>query len=245
MSEPPNSTDFGAQLGDLVSTTTDPPAWWLLLISGTIAVIIRSAGHWFRPVNVISTIIHEGGHALVSLLCGGGVRQITITSPDAGQTLHRWLVTRGEAIATSFAGYAMPPLAGWACAAFLEHGSASWVLVAGALVMLAVLLVVRDAASFTVVLSVGATFAAVLWWGPVWLHLALATTVMWLLLIGEIPGVWELVRDRLSDHVLFDTDDAWTLYCDTNLPAPVWITAWYAVIGWCCWRAFWLLWPVC
>lgn len=244
LSEAPNDAGFGAQLGTMVSATTAPPAWWLLLITGALAVFIRFAGRWFWQANVVSTIVHEGGHALVSLLCGGGVRQIEITSPDSGRTLSQWLVTRGEEIAKCFAGYAMPPLAGWGCAALLAHGSAAWVLFAGALAMLAILLVVRDAVSFAVVLLVGSVFAGVLWWGPVWLHLGVAATVMWLLLLGEIPGVWHLVRGRLSGEVLFKSDDAWSLYCDTSLPAPVWFAAWYAVIAWCCWSAFWLLWPV-
>ncbi|MGI8313449.1 M50 family metallopeptidase [Saccharopolyspora hattusasensis] len=244
MPEQPHSGGFADQLGTVISTISSPPTWWLLLITGLLAVFIRFAGRWFWQANVLTTIVHEAAHALVSLLCGGGVRQIMITSPDSGVCMYRWMVTRGEAMVRSFAGYAMPALAGLGCAALLSNGYASWVLFAGALVMLAVLLVVRDGVSLLVVLIVGALFATVLWWGPLWLHLGLASLVMWLLLIGEIPGVWDLVRDRFSSEVAFETDDAWSLYCNTGLPAPVWFAAWYGVIGWCCWEAFWLLWPV-
>lgn len=73
----------------------------------------------------------------------------------------------------------------------LSHGYASAVLFAGTVVMFAVVLVVRDGVSFPTVCSVGAVFVGALWWTPMWLHLGMASLVMWLLLIGEIPGVWD------------------------------------------------------
>ncbi|MFC7344495.1 M50 family metallopeptidase [Saccharopolyspora griseoalba] len=244
MPEQSTGTGYGDQLGTIVSAVSTPPPWWLLLITGAIALSIRITGRWFWQANVLTTIVHEAAHALVSLLCGGGVRQIMITSPDTGLCMYRWMVTRSEAVVRSFAGYATPALAGLGCAALLSRGHASWVLFAGILVMLSVLLVVRDSDSLLTVLIVGAVFAAALWWAPLWLHLAMASLVMWMLLIGEIPGVWDLVKARFSEEVVVKTDDAWSLYCDTGLPAPVWFAAWYAVIGWSCWRSFWLLWPV-
>lgn len=80
----------------------------MLLVIATVITIalwfIPYAGWLVYPIRLFVTFVHEGGHALMSLLTGGSVQSLTIASDGSGLTYSAsssWL----GSILTSSAGY--------------------------------------------------------------------------------------------------------------------------------------------
>jgi peptidase M50B-like protein len=200
---------------------------------------------WSRAaasLHVLSTIVHEAGHAAMSLVTGGGVYIIEIHSPHSGLTVS-WVNSRLSSIARSAAGYAAPPLAGLGIAAMLARGHAEAVLMLTTALMVMVLIVSRDLVTIASVLLVGAATFAAFYWGSAGVQQWVGYTEAWLLLLCETAGLWELVRARITGHQFDNGDDAAALAGQTYIPAVVWIVAWYALNGWALWTAAPLLWP--
>ncbi|WP_326943087.1 M50 family metallopeptidase [Amycolatopsis sp. NBC_01307] len=192
--------------------------------------------------NFLGTLFHEGGHALVSILTGGGVLRVRITSAESGGTL-QWNPSALAAILTIAAGYAMPPLAGLGAAALLHRGLVPAVLTLTLAAMVFLLLFTRDVLTFVVVVAVGAIVFGALRWAPPWLKNGVAYAETWLLLTSEIGGLRAIVSNRFQDGFGGQEDDAAMLARSTGIPGFVWIAAWFALITWAVWRAVPLLWP--
>jgi hypothetical protein len=192
--------------------------------------------------NFLGTLFHEGGHALVSILTGGGVARVAVDSAESGGTWSRDL-SAFAAILTSAAGYAMPPLAGLGAAALLHRGLVPAVLTLTVIAMLFILLFTRDVLTFVVVVAVGAVMFCALRWAPPWLKSGIAYAEAWLLLTSEIGGLHAIVHNRFQYGFRGQQDDAAALARSTGIPALVWIGAWFVLIGWAVWHAFPMLWP--
>ncbi|MET9265356.1 M50 family metallopeptidase [Amycolatopsis sp. NPDC004079] len=230
-----------------------PPGLGLVLALGVFAVAVSAAtfvlmlagpARW-RPLtraNVLSTVVHEGGHALLSVVTGGGVFQIEVTSAETGLT-RTWSTSRWSRVLTLVAGYATPPLAGLGAAALLHRGLAPAVLALTVLAMVLVLLATRDALTLGIVVALGAAAFATLKWGPDWLRNTVAYLEAWLLLTSELGGVAALVVGRLRHGYYGLEDDAAGLAEASGIPAFAWIAGWTALIGWTAWTAVPLLWP--
>jgi hypothetical protein len=192
--------------------------------------------------NFLGTLFHEGGHALVSILTGGGVFRIAVTGAESGGTW-QWNPSPFARVLATAAGYAMPPLAGLGAAALLHRGLAPAVLTLTVVAMLFILLFTRDVLTFVVVVVVGAVVFAALRWAPGWLKNGIAYAEAWLLLTSELGGLRALVLNRFRGGFGGQEDDASSLAERTGIPSLVWIAAWLALIGWAVWHAFPLLWP--
>ncbi|UOZ06284.1 M50 family metallopeptidase [Amycolatopsis sp. WQ 127309] len=195
----------------------------------------------FYRANFLGTLFHEGGHALVSVLTGGGVFRIEIDSPESGGTWH-WNPSPFARVLATAAGYAMPPLAGLGAAALLHRGLSPAVLLLTLVTMLFILLVTRDMLTFVVVVAVGAVMFGALRWAPPWLKNGIAYAEAWLLLTSEIGGLRALLANRFAGGFRGQEDDAASVAERTGIPSLVWIAAWFALIGWAVWHAFPLLW---
>ncbi len=79
-------------------------------------------------LHVLSTIVHEAGHAAMSVVTGGGVHIIEIHSPHSGVTIS-WVPSWLPSVIRIAAGYAAPPLAGLGIAALLADGKVQSALI--------------------------------------------------------------------------------------------------------------------
>ena len=222
-----------------ITAVTPPAGWWVSVATSLFALLVSVSAllprvSWTRRItfglNVLSTAVHEGGHALVCCVTGGGVRVIRVDSPDSGVTRF-WHHSQFSVLLTTLAGYAMPPLAGLGAAALLVRGHAPMVLALTVAAMLLFLLVTRDLLTLAVVVGIGAVAGGALYWGPVLLQQVVAYAEAWMLLFGEAPGVWVLVHLRIWGTV--GKDDAEQLRAQTHVPGVVWIVGWSALIVWC------------
>lgn len=235
----------------VLNTVVPAPSWMLVVLTGLFAVVVSAAtvALLFVPrrfsltrVNVLGTVIHEGGHALASILTGGGVFHVAITSVHTGHAV-TWSRSRLSEAITSAAGYAAPPLAGLGIASLLHRGLAPAVLALMTLAMVLLLLVTRDLLTAGVLITLGLLAFATLYWGPDWLQNIYGYSVAWLLLTSEIGGLLAFVVRRVHDGYRVTGDDAASLADTTSIPAFIWITAWTVLIGWAAWNAVPLLWP--
>ncbi|MEA5363753.1 M50 family metallopeptidase [Amycolatopsis sp., V23-08] len=232
----------------VLNETVPPPGPALVGTTASIAAVavvmsfVSGRRNVVYGANFLGTLFHEGGHALVSILTGGGVLRVRITSAESGGTL-QWNPSALAAVLTIAAGYAMPPLAGLGAAALLHRGLVPAVLTLTLAAMVFLLLFTRDALTFGVVVAVGAIVFCAVRWAPLWLKNGVAYAEAWLLLTSEIGGLRVIVSNRFRGGFRDQEDDAAMLARSTGIPGFVWIAAWLALIGWAVWRAFPMLWP--
>jgi hypothetical protein len=215
-------------------------AFAVLVTASSFVFMITGKRHVLFHLNVFGTIVHEAGHASLSVLTGGGVYRFQITGPDAGY-LHHWYPSRLSNIAISAAGYAMPTLAGLGAAALLHRGHPGAVLTITVVILVLLLVVSRDMRTVGTVLAVGVLLFAAVYWGPSWLQSCVAYVEAWLLLTSEISGLATIVLNRIRGRRNM-RDDADNLARDSRVPAPMWIAGWFALIGWGLWIGVPLLW---
>jgi hypothetical protein len=234
----------------IIAATAPASPWWVPVATGMLAVmvtlvslasLVTGYSRLLTKLNVLGTIVHEGGHAVVGIVTGGGVYRFEITSPDTGTT-YGWYPSWFSSVATGVAGYAMPSLVGLGVAALLHRGHAAAVLTLTVVAMVLLLFVARDMITLGSLLAVGVLAFAALRWAPVWLQGGIAYAEAWLLLTSEIGGIAALLATRIRGHQA-GTDDAKGLAQETHVPSLVWIVGWLAVIGWALWNAVPLLWP--
>ncbi|WP_410634178.1 M50 family metallopeptidase [Amycolatopsis sp. cmx-4-83] len=232
----------------VLNETVPAPGWALVATTALFAAAVSATSFalmttgrrlLLNRVNVLGTLFHEGGHALVSILTGGGVFRIEITGAESGSTRH-WNPSPFAGVLATAAGYAMPPLAGLGAAALLHRGLVPAVLALTAVAMLFILLFTRDVITGLVVVTVGAVVFCALRWAPDWVKNGVAYAEAWLLLTSEVGGLGALVANRVRG---FQGDDASSLAERTGVPGGVWIVAWFVLIGWAVWCAFPMLWP--
>ncbi|WP_410671644.1 M50 family metallopeptidase [Amycolatopsis sp. cmx-4-68] len=238
------------KLDEIVNATAPAPGWWLVALTGLLAaavalaslsVLVTGQRRLLTRLNVLGTFVHEGGHALVNVLTGGGVYQVAIFTPDSGMTWI-WFRSRFSSIASSAAGYATPPLAGLGAAVQLHRGHAAAVLTLTVVAAAVLLFLSADLLTFAVIAGIGAVAFAALAWAPAWLQTTIAYLEAWLLLTSELSGLGHLVAARLHGSVAAG-DDAASLAEDTHIPGVAWIAGWLALIIWALSEAFPLLWP--
>lgn len=218
----------------VLNETLPAPGWALVggtalfaaAVSATSFALLTNGGQFLlNRANVLGTLFHEGGHALVGILTGGGVFRIEITGAESGLTWH-WTPSSFARVLTTAAGYAMPPLAGLGAAALLHRGFAPAVLALTTVAMLFLLLFTRDILSAGAVVVVGAIGFCALRWAPGWLQNGIAYAEAWLLLTSEIGGLAAIVSNRWRGVSGEHADDAASLAERTGIPGLVWIAAW-------------------
>lgn len=181
-------------------------------------LLVVFTGSW---AGSIVTLAHEGGHALVAVLSLRGLKGIHLGDGGGGVTYFsegRWGVTLYPLY---LAGYLVPPLLGLGGAAVLVDGNV-W----GVLVGLAVLLAVGFVAAANALANVVALVALVgvvvaLWRGSTSLQIAIATVVVWWLLIGGVRSAVQMARTP--------TSDAGQMSRLTLLPPLLWKSFWVTV----------------
>ncbi|WP_433537016.1 M50 family metallopeptidase [Micromonospora sp. CA-249363] len=206
-------TLFGAQ--------PDPPPL-LVLITAVVALVVVSTRLPWRIARNAITIAHEGGHALVALLTGRKLRGIRLHSDTSGLTLSAGRPTGPGMILTLLAGYVAPPLIGLAGAWLLGGNRITLLLWVAVVLLLAMLIMIRNAFGVVSLLVTGALVFAVSWYATPQVQAAFAYTGVWFLLLGGVRPVVELQRLRARGRM--PASDADQLAGLTPFPAFFWVT---------------------
>jgi hypothetical protein len=174
----------------------------------------------------IVRVAHEGGHMLAALLFGRRITRFDLQEASGADPLGSGGTgtdpQRGFGdVFIRFAGYATPPLVGLIGAYVIANGNSWGVLVAGVVLLLAVLVIPEInslALGFTVLLLGGILWALVA--GGPGVQAALAAGLVWLMLIG---GLWMVLKRNINNM------DAVKLTQATWIPRFVWFAGWLTI----------------
>lgn len=212
---------------EVISTQAFPPAAVVLgaAVVALLAVLIRDV--WYVLRNVV-TVVHEGGHALVALLVGRRLRGIHLNMDTSGVTVSRGKPTGPGMVATAMAGYLAPSLLGLAYAALLASGHITATLWLSVLLLVAMLVLVRNAFGVLSVLVTAAVFFCVSWFTSSAVQAAFAYAFTFFLIVAGIRPVFELQRSRRLGRAR--DSDADQLARLTGVPGFTWVML-FGVVG--------------
>ncbi|MER8046504.1 M50 family metallopeptidase [Streptomyces sp. NPDC094032] len=203
------------------------PAQWIVIataVAALAAVVPRSL--WRLSRNAI-TIAHEGGHGLVALATGRRLQSIRLHSDTSGLTVSRGRPTGIGMILTAAAGYTAAPLLGLGGAALLGAHRVTLLLWLATALLVAMLVMVRNAYGIFTVLLTGGVFLLVSWLTGPDVQSAFAYAVVWFLLLGGVRPAFELQSKRR--HGGAPDSDADQLGRLTHVHPTLWLFFFHAV----------------
>lgn len=130
---------------------------------GAAVVLLTAIPSIWRVVRQASTIVHEMGHVIAALLSGRKVKGIALHTDTSGVTVSRGRPTGPGMLLTTLAGYPAPGLLALGLAVLSVSGYSGAALTLYQVIMLAALLLARNAVGIiSCLLSVLIT--GVIWW---------------------------------------------------------------------------------
>ncbi|MFK4098626.1 M50 family metallopeptidase [Streptomyces sp. NPDC019531] len=211
---------------ELIGTQPDPDLWVVLATMVAALAIVIPHQLWRVSRNAI-TIAHEGGHGLVALCTGRQLTGIRLHSDTSGLTVSRGKPHGIGMILTAAAGYTAPPLLGLGGAALLAAGRITLLLWAATILLIALLVMIRNAYGALTVVVTGGTFVVVSWLAGPQVQAAFAYAVVWFLLLGGVRPAFELQAKRSRGGA--GDSDADQLSRLTHVPAGLWLFLFHAV----------------
>ncbi|MGW2814928.1 M50 family metallopeptidase [Streptomyces sp. NPDC001415] len=207
--------------------TQSTPAQWLVVATGIAALAVVVPHSLWRLSRNAITIAHEGGHGLVALLTGRRLDGIRLHSDTSGLTVSRGKPHGPGMILTAAAGYTAPPLLGLGGAALLAAHHITLLLWLATALLLAMLVMIRNAYGVLTVVVTGAAFLLISWLTSPDVQSAFAYTAVWFLLLGGVRPAFELQSKRRRHN---DGDsDADQLARLTHVPPALWLFLFHAV----------------
>ncbi|WP_327295332.1 MULTISPECIES: M50 family metallopeptidase [unclassified Streptomyces] len=212
---------------DRVFAAQSDPDQWLVIVTGVVALLAVLPHRIWRLTRNAVTIAHEGGHGLIALVTGRRLDGIRLHSDTSGLTVSRGKPSGPGMILTAGAGYTAPPLLGLGGAWLLAADHITLFLWAACVLLLAMLVMIRNAYGALTVIVTGAAFVLISWLTSAEVQAAFAYTAVWFLLIGGVRPAFELQRKRVRGHA--GDSDADQLGRLTHLPPTVWLLVFHLV----------------
>jgi hypothetical protein len=183
-------------LWDRVFGSQPAPDSWLVIATGVVALAGIVPHSLWRVTRNAVTIAHEGGHGLIALVTGRTLQGIRLHSDTSGLTVSRGKPTGIGMILTAAAGYTAPPLLGLGGAWLLAAHHITLLLWSATVLLIAMLLMIRNAYGVLTVVVAGAAFLLVSWLTSPGVQSAFAYTAVWFLLLGGVRPAFELQSKR-------------------------------------------------
>ncbi|MER7953987.1 M50 family metallopeptidase [Streptomyces sp. NPDC096030] len=207
--------------------TQPAPEEWLVIVTGVAALLATVPRAIWRISRNAVTIAHEGGHGLIALVTGRRLQSIRLHSDTSGLTVSRGRPTGIGMILTAAAGYTAAPLLGLGGAWLLADHRITLLLWLATALLVAMLVMVRNAYGIFTVLVTGAAFLLVSWLTGPDVQSAFAYSVVWFLLLGGVRPVFELQGKRR--HGGAPDSDADQLARLTHVHPALWLFFFHAV----------------
>ncbi|MFI9614659.1 M50 family metallopeptidase [Streptomyces sp. NPDC052023] len=221
-----DSTTATSLWDELIGSQPDPDLWVVLATLAAAVAVVAPHGLWRVARNAI-TIAHEGGHGLIALCTGRTLTGIRLHSDTSGLTVSRGKPYGIGMILTAAAGYTAPPLLGLGGAALLASGHITLLLWVATALLLAMLVMIRNAYGVLTVVLAGGAFLLVSWLAGPQVQAAFAYVVVWFLLLGGVRPAFELQAKRRRGGA--GDSDADQLSRLTHVPAWLWLFFFHAV----------------
>ncbi|MFG3096581.1 M50 family metallopeptidase [Streptomyces sp. NPDC048202] len=214
-------------LWDRLSGTQPGPDLWVVLATLAAALAVVAPHPVWRVARNAITIAHEGGHGLIALVTGRKLTAIRLHSDTSGLTVSRGKPYGLGMILTAAAGYTAPSLLGLGGAALLAAGRITLLLWVATALLLAMLVMIRNAYGVLTVVLTGGAFLLVSWLAGPQTQAAFAYAVVWFLLLGGVRPPFELQAKRRRGGA--GDSDADQLARLTHVPAWLWLFLFHAV----------------
>jgi len=212
---------------DRVFGTQPYPSGWLVAATALLALAaVLPHGVWRITRNAV-TIAHEGGHGLVALLTGRSLEGIRLHSDTSGLTVSRGRPSGLGMVLTAAAGYTAPSLLGLAGALLLAAGHITALLWGATVLLMAMLVMIRNAYGALTVIVAGAAFLLVSWLATAEVQAGFGYLAVWFLLLGGVRPVFELQHKRRRGEA--PESDADQLARLTHTPAGLWLLLFHAI----------------
>ncbi|MGW3626563.1 M50 family metallopeptidase [Streptomyces sp. NPDC000880] len=221
------STQSAADLWDRVFGNQPAPDEWLVIATGLLALAVVVPHPIWRLSRNAVTIAHEGGHGLVALLTGRRLDGIRLHSDTSGLTVSAGKPTGLGMILTAAAGYTAPPLLGLGGAWLLAAHHITLLLWLATALLIAMLVMIRNAYGALTLIVTGAAFLLVSWLTEPGVQAAFAYAAVWFLLLGGVRPAFELQSKRR--HGGAPDSDADQLSRLTHVPPVMWLFLFHAV----------------
>ncbi|MFM9446323.1 M50 family metallopeptidase [Streptomyces acidiscabies] len=204
----------------------DPDLWVVLATAAAALALVIPHSLWRVSRNAI-TIAHEGGHGLIALFTGRTLTGIRLHSDTSGLTLSRGKPHGIGMILTAAAGYTAPSLLGLGGASLLGAGRITLLLWVATALLVAMLVMIRNAYGVLTVVLSGGAFLLVSWLAGPQVQAAFAYAVVWFLLLGGVRPPFELqAKRRRGGAAESDADQLSRL---THVPAGLWLFLFHTV----------------
>ncbi|WP_434596248.1 M50 family metallopeptidase [Streptomyces sp. A5-4] len=221
-----DSTHLG-DLWDRVFGTQPDPDQWLVIVTALVALLAVTPRPLWRLTRNAVTIAHEGGHGLVALLTGRSLDGIRLHSDTSGLTVSRGKPTGIGMILTAAAGYTAPSLLGLGGAWLLAANHITLFLWVATALLIAMLMMIRNAYGALTVILTGAAFLLISWLTTPDVQAAFAYAAVWFLLLGGVRPAFELQSKRR--HGGAPDSDADQLSRLTHVPPLMWLLLFHVV----------------
>ncbi|MER8027624.1 M50 family metallopeptidase [Streptomyces bauhiniae] len=222
-----NTTTALPDLWGRLSGTQPGPDLWVVLATLAAALAVVAPHPVWRVARNAITIAHEGGHGLIALVTGRKLTAIRLHSDTSGLTVSRGKPYGVGMILTAAAGYTAPSLLGLGGAALLAAGRITLLLWVATALLLAMLVMIRNAYGVLTVVLTGGAFLLVSWLAGPQVQAAFAYAVVWFLLLGGVRPPFELQAKRRRGGA--GDSDADQLSRLTHVPAWLWLFLFHAV----------------
>ena len=211
------------------------PVLALIIAAAAVLTVPRPVWRWF---GLFVTFVHELGHAFAALTTGQVVKGIQLRFDHSGQ-MHSMGRSRFAAAWTGFWGYPVPAVTGAVLVWAACNGWAGFALSAGALIMLAALLFIRNVQGLLIACGCAAVSVLLVWFAapPVvsWITLAVGLA----LLAGAVRDWLNVLSVHTRRRRSLQSSDAFILYQRTGVPSVIWLAAFAAVITGAAAAALW------
>jgi hypothetical protein len=197
------------------------PPYWLIVVTAVIALAVVAQRRVWRLTRNVITIAHEGGHALVAILCGRRLQGITLHSDTSGLTVSKGKPHGFGMVMTLMVGYIAPSLIGLGGAWLLSSHRIRLTLWISIVLLLAMLLMIRNGYGMLAVVLTGGAVFLVSWYASPQVQAGFAYAGVWFLLIGGVRPIFELVGQRRRGQAR--DSDVDQLHGFTGVPAFLWL----------------------
>ena len=190
---------------------------YYLLVVAFLLPRIPVVGKFF---NIINTLIHELGHALVSLLLKGKVKEIKVFQNTSGETKTE-SDSQLKSFLVSIAGYPFASATAFLCFFLLSVGYEKWIIVGLTVTFLVMLVKIRNKYGIAwVLIFTLINFILLYLWRNDTANEVMAWFYSLVILLESVVSTWALVR--LSFETPQKAGDATNLHKFTHLPAFIW-----------------------